>query len=135
MGVYKDKQLLKVHKSEEKTSEALPCIMRDLLEKYECEALYFVNGPGSFMAIKIAYIFLKSISIALDISLLACEAFDLGGLKFVRAFGDMYFTKEDKEIVLKKLQNPNIQDAVLPKHLGNVHFTDKTEPLYVLPAI
>ena len=63
IGVYKDNKLLEVISSEEKSSDVLPTIFEDIFNRYSVEKLFYANGPGSFMAIKVAYIFLKSLSI------------------------------------------------------------------------
>ena len=59
IGIYEDKKLIQTIKSEEKSSEVLPKIYDDILKKYKVKNLFYANGPGSFMAIKVAYIFLK----------------------------------------------------------------------------
>jgi len=57
IGVYENRQLIDSIESKEKSSDVLPLLFDELLKKYEVQNLFYANGPGSFMAIKIAYIF------------------------------------------------------------------------------
>ncbi|MDQ7067059.1 MAG: hypothetical protein Q9M40_03095 [Sulfurimonas sp.] len=70
IGVYENEKLLETIESSDKSSDVLPLIFRDLQKKYVLKKLFYANGPGSFMAIKVAYIFLKSLSILKNIPLL-----------------------------------------------------------------
>lgn len=63
IGIYEDKKLIETISTEEKTSDILPKIFENILQKYEIKNLFYAKGPGSFMAIKITYLFLKSLSI------------------------------------------------------------------------
>ena len=61
IGVYEDGTLIEKVQSYEKSSDVLPKIFDEISSKYDVKKLLYTNGPGSFMAIKITYIFLKSI--------------------------------------------------------------------------
>ena len=63
VGIYENHNLLETIESKDKSSDVLPILFKDLLAKYDVQRLFYANGPGSFMAIKVAYVFLKSISI------------------------------------------------------------------------
>ena len=52
VGIYEDKKLIDSITTDEKSSEVLPIIFKDLLDKYDIQNLFYANGPGSFMAIK-----------------------------------------------------------------------------------
>ncbi len=135
MGIYKDGVLIHEVSSEDKTSDALPIIMNNLLKTYPCSKLFYTKGPGSFMAIKISYIFLKTLSIALKVPFCACDTFQINSNNPIKAFGNNYFLKHNKDIVLKKFDKEVLNSIKLPKRLNNIDFTDDCEPLYVLPAI
>ena len=75
IGVYENNKLIKTVESQEKSSDILPLLFKDILSSYDVEKLYYANGPGSFMAIKVAYIFLKSLSVLKKIPLFATDAF------------------------------------------------------------
>ena len=67
IGVYENKKLIKEHKLDGKTSDLLPSLFTHLLNEYDISTITYVNSPGSFMAIKVAYIFLKTICITKNI--------------------------------------------------------------------
>ena len=71
IGIYEDNKLIDTIVSKDKSSDVLPLIYKTILETYNVEKLFYANGPGSFMAIKVAYIFLKSLSILKKIPLFA----------------------------------------------------------------
>ena len=58
IGIYVNNTLLETIASEKKSSDILPFLFKDILQRYELEKLFYVKGPGSFMAIKVSYIFL-----------------------------------------------------------------------------
>ncbi|WP_263832207.1 hypothetical protein [Sulfurospirillum oryzae] len=87
------------------------------------------------MAIKITYIFLKTLSIALKIPLLACDGFVFNQSRPIRAMRNLYFIKEAHEIVMKRLDDPIEQSFTLPEVLDEALFNDDVEPLYMLPAV
>ena len=135
VGIYKDKKLTKTIKSKEKTSEALPLIFRDLLQKYEIKNLYFARGPGSFMAIKLAYIFFKTLQITTNINLFGCEGFVFNNNRPIKAVGNLYFVKENGKIVSKKLSGVQEGSFFLPKSLDKLKCTKDIAPLYIIPAV
>lgn len=134
VGVYENGVLLHACKSEDKTSEALPKIVDGLLKRFTCKGLYFVKGPGSFMAIKVSYIFLRTLSISLNIPLLACDGFMVNGNLPIRAHGQMYFIKNGKNVEIVRLKDVK-ENAFLPERIDDIAFSDDIEPLYILPAI
>ena len=67
VGVYENKKLIVEHKLDGKTSDLLPSLFTKLLDEYDINTITYVNSPGSFMAIKVAYIFLKTICITKNI--------------------------------------------------------------------
>ena len=137
IGVYQNDILIDTYESHEKTSEILPSIMENILNRYEIRKLYFARGPGSFMAIKITYIFLKTISITLEVPLLATDGFAFNQNSPIKAVGSLYFCKENGMITTQKVDDPQekIKFFTLPKVLDKKIFTSETEPLYILPAV
>lgn len=87
------------------------------------------------MAIKISYIFLKTLSISLGIPLVACEGFDVNGNSPIKAYGKLYFMKENGKIFTKKYEKSQKNGIILPENLKEINFTKDIEPLYILPAI
>ncbi|WP_228448052.1 hypothetical protein [Sulfurospirillum diekertiae] len=127
--------MIKTFETTDQTSEALPLLFEEVLKVYQPVRLFFARGPGSFMAIKITYIFLKTLSIALKIPLLACDGFVFNQSRPIRAMRSLYFIKEAHEIVTKRLDDPIEQPFTLPEVLDETLFNDNVEPLYMLPAV
>lgn len=135
IGIYEDSKLADSIISEEKSSEILPAIYKDILEKYEVQRLFYANGPGSFMAIKVAYIFLKSLSILRNIPLFATDAFYFNENQPIKAIGKLYFVKISSEIKTEKLTEVPSMNFKLPKVLQYNHFSKETAPLYGIGAV
>ncbi len=136
MGIYKNNILIDSFESSEKTSEILPIFFSEILEKYKISGLFFTNGPGSFMAIKATYIFLRTISIAKDIPLLATDGFEFNNNQPIKAVGTLYFIKKDGIISAQKINAENKElNLDLPHNLDREIFHTNTEPLYILPAV
>ena len=87
IGIYENEQLIDEYKIEGKTSDLLPVLFNDLLNKYNINRLNYVNTPGSYMAIKVAYVFLKTISITKNIEFRACDGFEFNEKSPIKALG------------------------------------------------
>lgn len=136
IGIYHDKRLIERIQTKEKTSDALPKLFDKILKEYQLNALYFAKGPGSFMAIKVSYIFLRTLSITRNIPLYATEGFTFNDNKPIKATGALYFMKENGKIQTKKIDaHQEAYTFTLPEILEQRHFTDDVEPLYILPAV
>ena len=135
IGVYENKVLIETFSSVEYTSEALPSLFTEILSKYEIENIVYTQGPGSFMAIKVAYIFLRSLCIINDITLLATPAFTFNDNKPIKAFAKLYFMNDNGTITTKKFDEPQNWPFELPKKLNLSDYSKETAPLYVLPAV
>ncbi len=135
IGIYEDQKLIEVKESEEKSSDVLPLIFEEILEKYDLKALFYVNGPGSFMAIKIAYIFLKSLSILKDIPLYARDAFYFNDNQPIKAIGKLFFVKMQDDIQTQKLETVPVASFKLPDLLEYKDFSKETAPLYKIAAV
>jgi hypothetical protein len=136
IGIYHDKQLLKQYQNRGKTSDLLPKLFDEILQNYYINNLYYAKGPGSFMAIKVTYVFLRTLSVTQNIPLFATEGFTFNDNQPIKATGALYFLKKDGKILTKKIDAPNPQsDFILPQTLEPTLFTDDVEPLYVLPAV
>lgn len=136
IGVYKNKQLLREIEQNGLTSDELPILFKDLLEEFDVKTIIYVNTPGSFMSIKIAYIFLKTITMIKDIEFLAANGFLFNQNSPIKALGKKYFINENEEIKVDFLPNMcKISDFELPKSLENIDFSKDTLPIYNLPAV
>lgn len=135
IGIYENQQLIETIESEKKSSDVLPIIFREIFNKYDVEKLFYANGPGSFMAIKVAYIFLKSISILKKIPLFATDAFYFNKNQPIKAIGKLYFVKVSSEIKTQKLEKAPAVYLELPTLLEYSKFSTNTTPLYMIGAV
>ena len=87
------------------------------------------------MAIKITYLFLRTIQIASNIPLYACDGFEFNKNGVIKAVGNLYFIKEDGKIFTKIFKQAPEVEFELPTMLERSKFCDECEPLYYLPAI
>jgi hypothetical protein len=133
IGIYQDLKLVKVIEKEGLTSEILPEIFDEILKKYEIKRIIYSKGPGSYMAIKLSYVFFKTLEIAKGIELLAADGFYFNNNMAIKAIGDKYFVKKEGIISLEKNQKEGVFN--LPKELKIEDFSKETEPLYVLKAV
>ena len=135
IGVYENNRLIDTIISDKKSSDILPVIYSDLLKKYNIDRLFYANGPGSFMAIKVAYLFLKSISILKNIPLFATDAFKFNNNAPIKAIGKLCFVKISSEIKTQKLEIVPEANFTLPDVLDYNEFTTNTTPLYMIEAV
>ncbi len=135
VGIYEDGELIKKVVSDEKSSEIMPKIFDELLKEYSVKGLYYANGPGSFMAIKIAYIFLRSMSILKNIPLFATDAFYFNKNQPIKAIGKLYFVKISSEIKTQKLETAPEACFLLPDVLEYNEFSTAASPLYAIGAV
>jgi len=135
VGVYQDGTLIENIESDKRSSDILAIIFKELFKKYDVEKLLYVNGPGSFMAIKVAYIFLKSLSILKNIPLYATDAFKFNQNRPIKAIGKLHFVKISSEIQTQKLDNISEVKFTLPSVLQYNEFSTNTEPLYIIGAV
>jgi tRNA A37 threonylcarbamoyladenosine modification protein TsaB len=133
IGIYEDKKLIKVYQNDGMTSDVLPMLFDEILKKYSTDTIYYVNTPGSYMAIKVAYVFLKTISITKNIPLKACSGFQFNENSPIKALGKKYFINENEVDFLEN--NCKIHDFKLPNVLNDLKFTLETLPIYNLPAV
>ena len=135
IGVYRDNVLIEEIKSEKRTSDILLKLLIDLEKKYSYEYLAYTNGPGSYMAIKLTYITLRTLEILKDITFVGCDAFSLNGNSPIRAMGKVGFIKEKNTILTKKFDKPIVQQFKLPSTFTKVTLLEDNKPLYILPAV
>ncbi|MEN8146425.1 MAG: hypothetical protein ABFR02_02260 [Campylobacterota bacterium] len=135
IGVYKDSELIETIKSDERSSEVLPELFRTLLDKYEIEHIVYAKGPGSFMAIKVSFIFLRTLCIVKNISLLATDAFYFNNNAPIKAVGKLYFVKNRDAIETETLKDAPIMEFTLPQQLQLEDFSEETAPFYGIGAV
>ncbi|TLP41236.1 hypothetical protein FDK22_04220 [Arcobacter arenosus] len=136
VGIYENKKLIKSYENDGVTSDVLPLIFENILNEYKINRIYYVNTPGSYMAIKVAYVFLKTLSITKNIELKSCSGFEFNGNSPIKALGKKYFINDENGIKVDFLDNKStMSDFKLPDLLENINFSDETLPIYNLPAV
>ena len=134
IGIYQEGKLIEKVCSEQKTSEVLLRLLMELLDRYECASIFYTNGPGSYMAIKLTYITLRTLEMIKQIPFYGCDAFSLNRGNPIKAMGKLYFIKEKETIITKKFDEAVEQRFDLPSMLSEVTLLDDNKPLYILPA-
>ncbi len=135
VGLYIDKNLYKSYILHEQISESLSPLFEELFAEYEIKNILYAKGPGSFMAIKISYIFLKTLSIAKNIDIYAVEGFEFNKNSPIKANGNNYFHKRDGKIEIGFLDDSRLREFELPESFEITKYSKEIEPLYVLPPI
>jgi tRNA A37 threonylcarbamoyladenosine modification protein TsaB len=135
IGIYENKKLIETVSTQEKSSEILPKLYTDMSSRYKIQNLFYANGPGSFMAIKIAYIFLKSISILKNIPLFATDAFYFNNNEPIKAIGKLFFVRISSEIKTQKLEIVPEANFKLPDVLDYSEFSTRHSPLYSIGSV
>jgi hypothetical protein len=136
IGIYEDKKLIKEIKLDGLTSDVLPILFQDLLKKFDIKKISYVNTPGSFMSIKIAYIFLKTLCQIKNIEFLSVSGFIFNQNSPIKALGKKYFINDNGSIKVDFLPEfCKIQDFKLTKSIENIKFSQDTLPIYNLPAV
>ena len=135
IGIYEDDILTQTVEVYGFVSEYLVDEVVSLLDDLEVDEIIYVNGPGSQMGIKLAYIALKSIELLRGIPLKACSAFALNGGSAVKAIGKLYFIKEKETIITKKLENEVDTEFELVSDISNLELEKSNLPNYRLPAV
>ena len=136
IGIYENKKLIKTIEQEGKTSDVLPLVIQDILQENKIDEIIYVNGPGSYMAIKVAYIFLKTIAITKQIEFKAIDGFSCNNNSPIKALGKKYFIQKNGDIIIDFIEKETLlKDFTLPKDLDKLTLLDDTLPQYHLPAI
>jgi tRNA A37 threonylcarbamoyladenosine modification protein TsaB len=137
IGIYKDGTLEQIIEKEGKTSDILPYTVDEILQTTSIDEILYVNGPGSYMSIKITYIFLKTLSITLDVPFMAISGFDVNNNSPIKALGQKYFFLEsNNEIKMRFLEeNEVVNGFALPKKINYHLCILDTLPNYQLPVV
>jgi len=135
VGVYREGKLIETIQSEKKTSEVLLPLLTDLLERYRVEKIVYTRSPGSYMAIKLTYVILKTIETVRHIPCCGCSGFALNGGAPIKAVGNLYFIKEKETIITKKYEQPPLTTFRLPQCIHDLVLDEESTPEYLLPAV
>ena len=135
IGVYEDGALIDTITSDSKTSEVLLPLLKTCLDTYDISRVIYTRGPGSYMAIKLTYIMLKTIEIIRGIECVGCSGFALNGGEPIKAIGNLYFIKEKETIITKKYEQPVNVEFTLPQSIHDLELDEESTPDYKIPAV
>ena len=135
VGIYEEGVLVEEIRSEGMSSEVLAEIFEPLLQRYRFRSLIYAKGPGSFMGIKVSYLFLKTLSIVKNIPLLATDAFFFNENRPIKAVGKLYFVKNSSIIELKTVEAPETTGFSLPEIIEIEKFDTDNLPYYGIDAV
>ena len=135
IGVYVDDTLLETIEGRGYVSDSLVDEVVSIIDNQKVDEIIYVNGPGSQMGIKLAYIALKSIEMIRGIPLRACSGFELNQNRPLKVMGKLYFIKEKETIITKKLENEVDMEFKLVENLKDLHLQQSNLPDYRLPAV
>ncbi len=136
VGIYDNKKLIKEYKLDGLTSDLLPIKFKEIFEEFDIKRVSYVNTPGSFMSIKIAYIFLKTITMIKNIEFYAVDGFKFNENSPIKALGKKYFINTKDGLKVDFLEKGcKISDFKLPNGLETLEFSKDTLPIYNLPAV
>lgn len=133
--MYKEGKLVETITSEEKSSEAIPKIFSTIFKTSDVKRVFFARGPGSFMAIKITYIFLRTLQVTKGVELFASDGFYFTGDKPIKAMKKLYFVKKEGKISTQLFADEIEVDFNLPSLIELEKYSKDIEPLYILPAV
>jgi len=135
LGVYRDDSLIKTFSSGKKTSEILLPLLTEILRNYDISQIIYTRGPGSYMAIKLTYIMLKTIELLKGIPCVGCSGFALNNAEPIKAIGNLYFIKEKETIMTKKFEQPVNVVFALPQSIHDLEIDEESIPEYSLAAV
>ncbi len=133
IGVYKEGNLIKSIIKEGKTSDILPVVFDELLKKYKINSIIYSKGPGSYMAIKLSFIFFKTLQITKNIKFFGCDGFEFNRNQPIKAVGNTFFVKKEGIISIEKEKTKG--EFFLPENLNKINFSEDISPLYVLKPV
>lgn len=136
LGIYDGDLLIKKIEKDGKASDVLPIIIDEALKEFAPDEIYYTNGPGNHMSLKIAYVCLKTLSIIKKIPFYGVSPFVFNGSSPIKAFGNSYFVSEAGKISVKVFEEaPAVLPPVLEKSFEFGEMKGSNEPLFLLPAV
>jgi len=135
IGIYRNGEKVDELKGEKGgyTSDQLPRLMEKILETYRVTGLYYLRGPGSYLSIKLTYLFLKTLQIVYNIPFKGAEGFPFSENGVIKGVGGAHFVKKEGIISLVRGVEPG--GFKLPEKLDYSLFSEETAPLYFLKAV
>jgi tRNA A37 threonylcarbamoyladenosine modification protein TsaB len=139
VGIYSNesKELISNFELKDKSSDSIPMLFQNILKEYKIDSIFYTNGPGSFMATKVIYLFIMTLSKVYNIKIGASLGFEFNNYSAIKALGKKYFiyNRQNSIITIESL-NKEIEPFKLPKILDREIFSfNEIEPKYMLNAV
>lgn len=137
VGVYENENLIDMKESKLKTSEILLNIIMKFFDEYKnIETIYYTNGPGSYMSIKLTYIILRTFEILKNIKFYGYNSFGLNKNQPIKSVGNFYFIQDESGKISMQNFNEEIKQVFfMPTNLNSKFFLLENTPLYILPSV
>lgn len=133
-GIYKNNKLIEKLALNAQATTALPTAFLALKNRFEISSISYINTPGSYMAIKTAYVFFKTVCMIKGYEFLAASGFLFNGNKPIKAMGKSFFVPSATDVNIELKDYP-ISEFVLPQVLDKSLFSKDTLPIYITPAV
>jgi tRNA A37 threonylcarbamoyladenosine modification protein TsaB len=135
LGLYKGGVLYRVWRLEGYVSETLLSKLYEIERSYPLKEIIYVNGPGSYMGIKLTFIILETLKIIKGVEFFGTLGFELNGNRPIKAMGKLYFVKEGEKILTKKFDEMVEQNFTLKERWGSISISETDRPFYHISAV
>lgn len=126
---------LESFESDAPATESFYPLFKAIDEKYAIEKLAYARGPGSFMGLKLGYVFMQTLALARNLPFTAASSFVLSDGAPVQAHGKRWFAQEANGIGVKLFEAAPEDRLLPPDRLDLNLFDTNTEPDYFMPAV
>lgn len=134
IGVYFENKLIESIIQDGKISDILIGIYKDIKSRYEVKSITYTNSPGSFLSIKLTYLFLKTIELLQKISIKSVDGFYFNENNPIKGvFSKQFIKKNGKIRAITQKGNFIYKDFKLPTHIDIEKFSKNVEPIYIIP--
>lgn len=136
LGVYNSDTLIREYAASGKASDVLPPMIDEAIKEFAPSEIYYTNGPGNHMSLKIAFVSLKALCVIKKIPLYGVSPFVFNGNSPIKAFGNSYFVSTLGKIELEIFEEePTLLPAALPKCTDFEELKGSDEPLFLLSVV
>ena len=136
LAVYDERnELIEQHASDQHLTTALYMITSEIDARYCVTKVAYIRGPGSFMGLKLGFVFMRSFALARGIDFTAADSFALTADRPVFSHKNRYFVKENGVISVQRFDQPQPNFLIPPLALDTTIFNADTLPQYILGAI
>lgn len=135
IGIYEKDNLIKSFTLDGKISDTLVDWYKGIKGSYDINSFIYTNSPGTFLSIKLTYLFLKTVCLIEGISIKAVDGFYFNENNPIKGIFSQQFVKKNGKIAIEKVQQANntYSEFNLPIHIDKKDFCDDIEPIYIIP--